>query len=91
MLQVTSPLLTDLYQLDMMEAYLAYGKTDTAVFEFFVRRLPEERGFLIAAEDAAAAGFGVVVVADACRGIDVDGSSAATFRLLAELRILPSL
>ncbi len=44
-----SPLLTDLYQLAMMEAYLADGETQTAVFEFFVRRLPPERGFLIAA------------------------------------------
>jgi nicotinate phosphoribosyltransferase len=33
----------------MMEAYLAHGETDTSVFEFFVRRLPEERSFLIAA------------------------------------------
>ena len=44
-----SPLLTDLYQLNMIEAYLAHDETKTAVFEFFVRRLPEERGFLIAA------------------------------------------
>jgi nicotinate phosphoribosyltransferase len=44
-----SPLLTDLYQLNMIEAYLAHGETKTAVFEFFVRRLPEERGFLVAA------------------------------------------
>lgn len=44
-----SPLLTDLYQLNMIEAYLAYGETKTAVFEFFVRRLPERRGFLMAA------------------------------------------
>jgi nicotinate phosphoribosyltransferase len=45
----TSPLLTDLYQLNMMQAYLEGGKTDTAVFEFFVRKLPERRGFLVAA------------------------------------------
>ena len=45
----TSPLLTDLYQLNMMQAYLDGGKTETAVFEFFVRKLPERRGFLIAA------------------------------------------
>jgi nicotinate phosphoribosyltransferase len=44
-----SPLITDLYQLNMIEAYLAHGETRTAVFEFFVRRLPDERGFLIAA------------------------------------------
>ncbi|MGH7518981.1 MAG: nicotinate phosphoribosyltransferase [Gemmatimonadales bacterium] len=44
-----SPLLTDLYQLNMLEAYLAYGQTQPAVFDFFVRRLPDNRGFLIAA------------------------------------------
>lgn len=49
MRHVTSPFLTDLYQLNMVEAYLARGMTDTAVFEFFVRRLPEKRNFLVAA------------------------------------------
>lgn len=42
-------LLTDLYQLTMMEAYIEQGMMDTAVFEFFVRRLPAQRGFLMAA------------------------------------------
>jgi nicotinate phosphoribosyltransferase len=45
----SSPLLTDLYQLNMIEAYLAHGETKTAVFELFVRKLPTRRGFLIAA------------------------------------------
>jgi nicotinate phosphoribosyltransferase len=45
----TSPLLTDLYQLNMMQAYLDHGDTKTAVFEFFVRKLPARREFLIAA------------------------------------------
>jgi nicotinate phosphoribosyltransferase len=44
-----SPLLTDLYQLNMIQAYLEHGKTETAVFEFFVRKPPVQRGFLIAA------------------------------------------
>lgn len=44
-----SPLLTDLYQLTMLESYFEHGLTDTAVFEFFVRRLPPERGFLVSA------------------------------------------
>ena len=44
-----SPLLTDLYQLNMLQAYLENGRTGTAVFEFFVRKLPERRGFLMAA------------------------------------------
>ncbi|QHO75581.1 nicotinate phosphoribosyltransferase [Bradyrhizobium sp. CCBAU 051011] len=42
-------LLTDLYQLTMIQAYLDSGQTDTAVFEFFVRKLPPPRGFLMAA------------------------------------------
>jgi nicotinate phosphoribosyltransferase len=45
----TSPLLTDLYQLNMMQGYLDHGETKTAVFEFFVRKLPARRGFLMAA------------------------------------------
>jgi nicotinate phosphoribosyltransferase len=45
----TSPLLTDLYQLNMIQAYLDHGDTDTAVFEFFARTLPARRGFLLAA------------------------------------------
>jgi nicotinate phosphoribosyltransferase len=49
MSDATSPLLTDLYQLNMIQAYLDHGKTDTAVFEFFMRKLPARRGFLVAA------------------------------------------
>ena len=45
----TSPLLTDLYQLNMIQGYLDHGMTDTAVFEFFARKLPPGRGFLLAA------------------------------------------
>lgn len=44
-----SLLLTDLYQLNMVEAYLAAGMQDVAVFELFVRKLPPDRGFLVAA------------------------------------------
>ncbi|HEY5292842.1 MAG TPA: hypothetical protein VIJ43_11075, partial [Burkholderiales bacterium] len=32
-----SALLTDLYQLTMLQAYFDEGMQDTAVFEFFVR------------------------------------------------------
>jgi nicotinate phosphoribosyltransferase len=46
---LTSPLLTDLYQLTMLEAYLREGMEETAVFEFFIRNLPKNRGFLVAA------------------------------------------
>jgi nicotinate phosphoribosyltransferase len=44
-----SVLLTDWYQLSMLDAYYRLGMTQTAVFEFFVRRLPHRRSFLIAA------------------------------------------
>jgi nicotinate phosphoribosyltransferase len=42
-------LLTDLYQLNMLQAYHDAGMTEIAVFEFFVRKLPEPRNFLVAA------------------------------------------
>ena len=45
----TSPLTTDLYELNMIQAYLDKGEDKEAVFEFFVRRLPARRGFLLAA------------------------------------------
>ena len=44
-----SALLTDLYQLTMLHAYHVHRMKDTAVFELFVRRLPAERNFLVAA------------------------------------------
>ncbi|MGM7448067.1 nicotinate phosphoribosyltransferase [Idiomarina sp. ST20R2A10] len=42
-------LFTDLYQLTMLDAYLQEGMQDDAVFTLFVRRLPNERKFLLAA------------------------------------------
>ena len=45
----SSILLTDLYQLSMVQVYVEQGMMDTAVFEFFVRRVPAQRSFLMAA------------------------------------------
>jgi nicotinate phosphoribosyltransferase len=45
----SSPLLTDLYELTMLQAYYERGMTETAVFELFVRKLPAGRDFLVAA------------------------------------------
>jgi nicotinate phosphoribosyltransferase len=45
----TNPLLTDLYQINMIQAYLDHGDSETAVFEFFVRTQPARRGFFVAA------------------------------------------
>ncbi len=44
-----SALLTDLYQLTMLQAYVERGMEEPAVFEFFVRKLPAHRAFLMAA------------------------------------------
>ena len=43
------PLLTDRYQLTMLQAYWQHRMHETAVFEFFVRRLPAQRNFLVVA------------------------------------------
>jgi nicotinate phosphoribosyltransferase len=45
----TSALVTDLYELTMGQAYVNEGMTGEAVFEFFVRKLPPHRNFLMAA------------------------------------------
>ena len=49
MSDTTSPLLTDLYQLNMIQAYLDHGQMRPAVFELFVRKLPQRRQFLLSA------------------------------------------
>jgi nicotinate phosphoribosyltransferase len=45
----SSALLTDLYQLTMLQGYFEKRMEETAVFEFFTRTLPVQRGFLLAA------------------------------------------
>jgi len=45
----TLGLCTDLYELTMAQSYLYEGKTKTAVFSLFVRKLPERRNFLVSA------------------------------------------
>jgi nicotinate phosphoribosyltransferase len=54
---MASPLLTDLYQLTMLQSYYELGMEDTAVFEFFVRRLPEHRNFMLFAGLEQVIGF----------------------------------
>ncbi|HSQ11378.1 MAG TPA: hypothetical protein VLM90_00085, partial [Candidatus Deferrimicrobium sp.] len=53
----SSALLTDLYQLTMLQGYFDRRMEETAVFEFFVRKLPAQRNFLIAAGLEQALGF----------------------------------
>ena len=55
--KLQSPLLTDLYQLTMLCGYFRHGMRDRAVFEFFVRRMPPQRHFLMAAGLEQAIGF----------------------------------
>lgn len=42
-------LLTDLYQLTMLQGYYEQNMEELAVFEFFVRKLPKNRSYLVAA------------------------------------------
>lgn len=44
-----SPLLTDLYQLTMLQGFIEDGFHEEAVFEFYVRQMPANRSFLVAA------------------------------------------
>ncbi len=46
---LASPLSTDLYELNMVQAYLDRDEQAEAVFEFFIRRLPARRNFVLAA------------------------------------------
>ncbi|MEM2680848.1 MAG: nicotinate phosphoribosyltransferase, partial [Candidatus Bathyarchaeia archaeon] len=46
---MNTALSTDLYELTMAQSYLENGKTKPAVFSLFVRRLPKNRSFLVAA------------------------------------------
>ncbi len=48
-LDESSPLLTDLYELAMLHVYHEQSMDDFAVFELFMRKLPRNRGFLLAA------------------------------------------
>lgn len=67
-----SVLLTDLYQLTMLQAYHDQGMEGTAVFEFFVRRLPEPRNFLMAA--------GLAQVLDFLEGLHFSSDELAWIR-----------
>ena len=82
-------LLTDLYQLTMVTAYHALGMDGAAVFEFFVRRLPAQRGFLVAAglEQALDALEALRFTAEELRWLDSTGRfRPEALRRLAELR-----
>ena len=41
-------MLTDLYELTMLQSYFDKGMNDVAVFDLFMRRLPHNRNYLVA-------------------------------------------
>jgi nicotinate phosphoribosyltransferase len=67
-----SPLLTDLYEITMLQAYFSRGMNETAVFEYFVRSLPAGRNFLMAA--------GLAQVADYLSELRFDADDLAWLR-----------
>ena len=69
-----SALLTDLYELTMAAAFLREGVNDSATFSLFVRRLPPERGFLVAA--------GLEDVLEFLRGLRFSADALAYLRSL---------
>ena len=84
-----SALLTDLYQLTMLQGYFHNDMEETAVFEFFVRDLPEERNFLVAAglEQAVAFLENVLVSAEEIEWLRGTGLFREEFlAYLAQLR-----
>lgn len=76
-----SALLTDFYELTMLQAYFAQQMNETAVFEFFVRRLPERRNFLMAAglEQVVSYLTGLHFTADDIVWLRESGSFSAPF------------
>jgi nicotinate phosphoribosyltransferase len=98
MTKVNTPLLTDLYQLNMIQAYLDHGQTNTAVFEFFVRKLPTRRGFLVTAGLEQALDFleGVHFSAEEIDWLEKTGrfgkhllDHLATFRFTGDVHAMP--
>ncbi|MCD0484529.1 nicotinate phosphoribosyltransferase [Streptacidiphilus sp. ASG 303] len=65
---------TDLYEVTMAHAYLREGMTGRAVFSLFVRGLPPQRGFLVAA--------GLPGVLDFLERMRVDEEDVAAFAAL---------
>jgi nicotinate phosphoribosyltransferase len=94
----SSLLLTDLYELNMHAAYHAAGMTATAVFEFFVRKLPPSRGFLVAAgleqvveflEDARLAAAELDWLRESGRFPDQALEALAEFRFAGDVDAMP--
>jgi nicotinate phosphoribosyltransferase len=76
---VPASLVTDLYELTMAATYQAEGIEHEATFELFVRRLPAERRFLVAAG-----------LDDALAGLDTLSFAPHELDYLAGLELFPS-
>src|SRR6266545_2884173 len=81
----SSALLTDLYQLTMLQGYFDQRMEETAVFEFFVRKLPRTRNFLLAAGLEQALAF-LETVRFTPRSWVGSGSSRSTGELSRRIR-----
>ena len=64
-----SPLVVDLYELTMAEAYLRHGPSGLATFDLFVRDLPPGQSFILAA--------GLVTVLEQIEGLRFDDDDLA--------------
>ena len=85
----TSALMTDLYQLTMLDAYWQEAMEERAVFELFTRRLPATRRFLLAAGLEQALDFleHLAFTAEELRWLEGTGRFDAAFlERLANLR-----
>jgi nicotinate phosphoribosyltransferase len=84
----SSALLTDLYQLTMLQTYYERGMTEVAVFELFFRRLPKSRNFLVAAGLEQVLEFleNLVFLPDELEWLGAQGFPSAFLDQLAQLR-----
>jgi nicotinate phosphoribosyltransferase len=79
---VATGLLTDLYQLTMAAGYFEAGKTEErATFELFVRRLPQNRNFILAA--------GLAQVVEYLQNLHFDADDIAYLRGLPQFGNAP--
>jgi len=91
-------LVTDLYELNMAASYLRREMTGTATFSLFVRRLPPDRGFLIAAgledclaflEDFSFTGDELAWLRDSSGFSEQDLEAFRALRFTGEVRAVP--
>ncbi|HZN12618.1 MAG TPA: nicotinate phosphoribosyltransferase [Blastocatellia bacterium] len=72
---------TDLYELTMAAGYFAEGRRERATFEHFIRRMPGERSYLVAA--------GIEQALDYLRGLSFTAEEVSYLRALPVLARVP--